>query len=370
MQVLEPENVGEVREMLRASQSSRRATRVRGANSKARMGGPLGEAEVEIRTGRLGRVLDYDPRDLTISVEAGMSYRELSGVLAEKGQFLPIDPPFAETATVGGILAAHASGRRRRLFGTVRDLVIGMQFAMLDGRLVQSGGMVVKNVAGLDFAKLLTGSMGTLAVITVVNFKLAPAPVGARTFLWQGGLKEVFARRNEILRSVLQPAGLDVLNPAAAGRLGLAAEWTLLVEALGSERLLGRYERELAGFQVIGNEVWEGVREFTPRYLAEHAGAHVLRLSATLMGLEGLCGSLPAEMALVGRAGNGVLYAHAPGAAAVPAGVKGLIEFGPEDRRGEGLWPAVGEDFFLMQKVKTLFDPDALLNRGRLYGRI
>lgn len=370
MQVLEPENVGEVREMLRASQSSRTATRISGSNSKARMGGPLGEAGVEIQTGRLNRMLAYDPRDLTISVEAGMKYRDLSGVLAEKGQFLPIDPPFAETATVGGILAAHASGRRRRLFGTVRDLVIGMQFAMLDGRLVQSGGMVVKNVAGLDFAKLMTGSMGTLAVITVVNFKLAPAPVGARTFLLQGKLAEVFARRDEILKSVLQPAALDVLNPVAAARLGLAAEWSLLVEALGSERLLGRYERELAGLAVVGNEVWEGVREFTPRYLEEHAGGHVLRLSATLMGLEGLCGKLPAEMALVARAGNGVLYAHAAGAAAVPNGVKGVVEYGPAERQGEGLWPGVGDDFFLMQKVKTLFDPDALLNRGRLYGRI
>lgn len=369
MQVFEPESVDEVRQMLRASQGSKTATRVCGANSKARMGGPITEAGVEIRTTGLKRVLAYDPRDLTISVEAGMSFGELCAVLAEKGQFIPIEPPFAKTASVGGIIAAHASGHRRRLFGTVRDWVIGMQFALLDGRLVQSGGMVVKNVAGLDFAKLLTGSFGTLAVITVVNFKLAPAPMGARTFLLQGKMSEVFGRRNQILKSVLQPAALDVLNPVAAPRLGLSREWSLLVEALGSERLLGRYERELSGFEVIGNGIWEGVREFTPAYLEEFASAHVLRLSTTLMGLEKTAGALPEDMALIGRAGNGVLYAHSPRAARVPAGVKGVVEYGPAGRGAE-LWPVEGDDFFLMQKIKKLFDPDALLNRGRLYGRI
>ena len=89
---------------------------------------------------------------------------------------VPLDPPFAEAATVGGVVAANSSGPRRRLYGTARDLVIGMQFATLEGKLVQSGGMVVKNVAGLDMAKLMIGSFGTLAAIAVVNFKLLPMP--------------------------------------------------------------------------------------------------------------------------------------------------------------------------------------------------
>src|SRR5437764_13312898 len=94
-----------------------------------------------------------------------------------------LDPPCGAEASVGGILAANSSGPRRRLYGTARDLVIGMQFATLEGKLVQSGGMVVKNVAGLDMAKLMIGSFGTLAAIAVANFKLLPMPEAESTFL-------------------------------------------------------------------------------------------------------------------------------------------------------------------------------------------
>ena len=96
---------------------------------------------------------------------------------------VPLDPPFADQATVGGVVAANSSGPRRRLYGTARDMVIGMRFATLEGKLVQSGGMVVKNVAGLDMAKLMIGSFGTLAAIAVVNFKLVPMPEAERSFL-------------------------------------------------------------------------------------------------------------------------------------------------------------------------------------------
>ena len=130
---------------------------------------------------------------------------------------VPLDPPFAREATVGGVVASNASGPRRRLYGTARDLVIGMQFATLEGKLVQSGGMVVKNVAGLDMAKLMIGSFGTLAAIAVVNFKLAPTPEVERSFLLPfDSLADAMAARNRILASALQPAAVDLLNPAAA----------------------------------------------------------------------------------------------------------------------------------------------------------
>src|ERR1700730_19456613 len=102
----------------------------------------------------MGRILQYEPRDLTISVEAGMRYADLSSVLAKNRQMIPLDPPFANNATIGGIVAANSSGPRRRLYGAARDLVIGMKFATLEGKLVKCGGMVVKNVAGLDMGKL------------------------------------------------------------------------------------------------------------------------------------------------------------------------------------------------------------------------
>jgi len=357
---------------MRDCQSANQQIEIAGSRSKVRSGGPIGDPAIRIETKALNRVLAYNPRDLTISVEAGMRYADLTAILVEKKQFLPIEAPFSNDATIGGILATHSSGHRRRLFGTVRDLVIGMQFATLQGRIVQSGGMVVKNVAGLDFAKILTGSFGTLACIATVNFKLMPAPSGARTFLFQNvSIAEVFAKRNDILKSVLQPAAIDVLNPAAAATLGLPARWSLLVEALGSETVLARYQKELGSFQTIGNEIWQAIRDFTPEWLKGHPNGHVLRLSTQLMEMQQTLDKLPENYAAIARAGNGLIYAHTPAAALMPANTKGAIEFSPAQRQSpEQLWPTPGNDFPLMQKIKHYFDPDSLLNPGRLYGRI
>src|SRR5947209_7169765 len=126
--------------MLREAAVRKQTITLGGAFSKRLMGGPVAPAEITISTAAMKRVLAYEPRDLTISVEAGMRYAELTRILAQNRQTVPLDPPFSESATIGGILASNSSGPRRRLFGTARDLVIGMKFATLEGKLVQSGG--------------------------------------------------------------------------------------------------------------------------------------------------------------------------------------------------------------------------------------
>ena len=128
---------------------------------------------------------------------------------------IPLDPPFFESATVGGVVASNCSGPRRRLYGTARDVIIGMKFATLEGKIVQSGGMVVKNVAGLDMGKLMIGSFGTLAAIAVLNFKLFPVPVPERSFLASFRSPRRRCTRHGS-RSVLRPAALDLLIPVAA----------------------------------------------------------------------------------------------------------------------------------------------------------
>src|SRR5271169_244686 len=171
-----------------------------GNSTKARMGGPITPYDVAISTAGLNKILQYEPRDLTISVGAGISYCELSRVLAEQQQMIPLDPPFSERATIGGIVAANTSGPRRRLYGSARDMVIGMTFATLEGKLVRTGGMVVKNVAGLDMGKLMIGSFGTLAVITSLNFRLHPMPAGTRTFVQDfEQIAGVVTARDEVL---------------------------------------------------------------------------------------------------------------------------------------------------------------------------
>src|SRR5208282_6820920 len=188
--------------LLREAAGAHRTIRLGGNFSKDCLGGPPAAADVTISTSSMNRVLQYEPRDLTISVEAGMPFFSLAGILAAQKQMLPLDPPWLRESTVGGVLAANLSGPRRRLYGTARDMVIGMTFATLEGKLINSGGMVVKNVAGLDMAKLMIGSFGTLAAIATVNFKVFPSPVASRTFAMEfATAAEAFAERDRILHT-------------------------------------------------------------------------------------------------------------------------------------------------------------------------
>jgi glycolate oxidase FAD binding subunit len=378
-----PPAAGELADELRRAAGHERTIALSGNSTKRRMAGPIGRADVEISTAGLNRVLQYEPRDLTVSVEAGLPWRELACTLARNGQMVPLDPPFADRATVGGVIAANTSGPRRRLYGSARDLVIGMQFATVEGKLVQSGGMVVKNVAGLDMAKLMIGSFGTLAAITVVNFKVIPAPEVERSFLLPfESAADAIAVRNRILTSALQPSAIDLLNPAAGAAVGLRA-WLVAIRAGGNAAAAVRYEREfqeMGGTVLAGSQqesLWHQIENFTPGYLEDRADGVVVRASCTLKELEAVMASF--EGPAVARAGTGVCYGYfeqAEAAArwmagAVQRGWKAVIEFAPEDAKESlELWPVPGADFEIMQRVKQLFDPGYKLNRGRLYRRI
>ncbi|MCX6623281.1 MAG: FAD-binding protein [Acidobacteria bacterium] len=377
MQTIRPGSLPDLASVLRDAASSKKSIVLGGASTKDAMAGPVAPADVTISTSSLNHVLEYDPRDLTISVEAGMPYSELTGLLAGNRQMIPLDPPFAAGATVGGVIATNGSGPRRRLYGTARDSIIGMKFITLDGDTVGSGGMVVKNVAGLDMAKMMIGSFGTLAAIAVVNFKVHSMPAATATFLQQADSAEaIFARRDALLRSVLQPSAVDVLNPAAARRVGRDG-WMLAVEAGGNPETVARYARELDGFEQIAGAGeaawWDAIREFTPNFLAGFPGGAVVRVSTTLQGAREVVKDL--TVPAVVRAGNGVCYLYAGSmeeASNLLAGPgRRVIEFSPpEGKEGCQLWPSPGSDFAMMEKVKAMFDPARLLNRGKLYGRI
>jgi glycolate oxidase FAD binding subunit len=379
-----PANPGELADALRAAASAGRTIALAGNSSKHGMAGPVEPADVSISTLSLRGVIQYEPQDLTISVGAGLPWQELSQLLAANRQMVPLDPPFSEHATVGGVIAANCSGPRRRLYGTARDLVIGMQFATLEGKLVQSGGMVVKNVAGLDMAKLMIGSFGTLAAIAVVNFKLQPLPQIERSFLLPfDSLPAAIDARNRILRGPLQPAAIDLLSPAAAATLGKST-WLLALRAGGNADAVDRYEREFASltdglaFEDDRQEtLWRYIENFTPSFLARHEDGAVVRASCTLKESEAVMGSWTGPA--IARAGNGVCYGYFERsqdaaewmAGAAGRGSKAVIEFAPDQyRRTMELWPSVGGDFEMMKRIKTLFDPRNLLNRGRLYRRI
>src|ERR1700680_1357268 len=325
-----PRSPQELASRLVEANSKRQSITVCGNSTKTLMGGPIQDSDTTITTSCLNRVLEYDPRDLVVSVEAGISYRELSRLLAGHRQMIPLDPPFWDRATIGGLVAANTSGPRRRLYGSARDLVIGSAFATLEGKLIRSGGLVVKNVAGLDMAKRMIGLFGTLAAIAVVNFRVHPTPEGTRTFVQQfDQIAGVMAARNQVLQSRLQPTAIDILKSSAG--------YQLLIQAAGSRRVLDRYSREFEGAQALEGEeeevLWQKIRELTPQFLVEHEDAAVMRVSCALSDVGRVLESLPAPA--LARAGSGVCYGYFARASEIvdSPGGKRVIEFAPQSFR-------------------------------------
>lgn len=391
MKPVEPADPAELSEILGRCGAERKRVQLGGHFTKQSMGGPVCPADLVVSTTRMTRVVEYEPRDLTVGVEAGLGFGLLEDLLDENHQVLPLDPPLAEAATVGGVVASNCCGPRRRLYGAARDMVIGMSFVTLEGKEVRSGGMVVKNVAGLDMAKLLIGSFGTLAAITRINFKVHPRPPKERTFLFSfDSIEAALKARDLVLRSVLQPAAVDLANPAAPARLGveLPQGYLLLVEASGIEAVIARYERELKGiareaaaseFVALEPEparrLWRAIRDFPALGGANH-GAAMVRLSTTLARL-GECFAVAGSLPALARAGSGVVYVYCPAsdldlaARARAAGLYAVIESCSAPDKGKlDLWADPGPELQVMSRIKHALDPQNLLNHGRLYRRL
>ncbi len=386
MNSVTPSSVEELASTLKEAADKRQTVETMGHRSKVSMAGPVLPSDVTLSTAGLKQVLQYEPNDLTISVEAGLPFAELQALLAKNRQMIALDPPFAASATVGGVVATNSSGPLRRAFGTARDMLIGMRFATLDGRLVSTGGMVVKNVAGLDMGKLLIGSFGTLAVITSVNFRVHPMPEGTETFLFSfSDVDAVIEKRDLVNQSALLPLAVDIISPAASARLG-AKGYVLAIRAGGSRNVLARYARELPGAERLTGKIesdwWTSITEFSAEFLRRQPAGVVLRVSSTLSDVGPVLRAISDPC--LSRAASGVTYAYLPSEQEASRlwktlgrdGRSMVVEFAPaEVRTQKDLWrqgsSSHGADSFaIMKKVKHLFDPDSLLNRSRLYGRI
>ena len=195
-----------------------------GGGTAASVGMPAGRAGLVIGLRRLGRLLDHEPGDLTATVEAGMTVAAFQTALGNRGQWLSLDPADAERATVGGVLATNACGPRRHLYGTARDVLIGVTVVTADGAVVKGGGKVVKNVAGYDLPKLFIGSYGTLGVIVEATVKLRPLPEWEELVSVRfDRLKDAGAAVKAIAASDLIPNAVELLDGAGASGAGLAA---------------------------------------------------------------------------------------------------------------------------------------------------
>lgn len=215
-----------------------------GQGSKLGWGGLVQEPQVLISSQRLDRLIDHAVGDLTVTVEAGMSFAKLQAILAKEGQFLPLDPTYSHRATLGGIIATADTGSLRQRYGGVRDLLLGLSFSRADGQQAKAGGRVVKNVAGYDLMKLFTGAYGTLGFITQMTLRLYPLPENSQTLLVTGNISKITQARELLFRSALTPTCADLLSPHLSALLEVAQAPGLVVRFQGLEASVQEQSRQ------------------------------------------------------------------------------------------------------------------------------
>ncbi len=223
VEMIEPESVVQLSEIVARCRRDRLAMLPVGSGSKLTWGAPVNTdlPLVLISTARLDQLVDHAAGDLTVTAQAGMKFADLQTILQRSGQFCAIDPSYGDRATLGGIVATGDSGALRHRYNSVRDMVLGIEFVRSDGELVKAGGRVVKNVAGYDLMKLLTGSYGTLGILTQITLRLYPNQEASQTLFLSSDADNLKTAIQSILNSGLTPTALDLISAGAIEALGL-----------------------------------------------------------------------------------------------------------------------------------------------------
>jgi glycolate oxidase FAD binding subunit len=394
--LIQPSTADEVAAALRRASEARQSIVIRGADTKSGWGRPASRVDAILDMRRMNRILAHEHGDMTATVEAGASLREVNAALAIHGQTLPLDPPFADRATIGGLLATNDSGPLRHRHGTPRDLVIGIQLATTDGVLSKAGGQVVKNVAGYDLSKLVTGSFGCLAAIVSATFKLAPLPAASKTL--RIGVRDAAAVA-EIVRTVmasqLEPVAFEVVVghgslvdyrvllrfaslPAVVDAQIAQATAGLKACATSLEVLDGGAERAL--WEAHPTQIWDQPGAVVrASWLPANIVAGLGELDRITVGLkaETTAGLKACTTFLQGRAAIGAglirIDGDTPAQAAVIEQLRRSSVFGnvvvvrgSDALKGVvDVWGSHGDRQPLFDSLKRAFDPGGVLNAGR-----
>ncbi|MGH6876526.1 MAG: FAD-binding oxidoreductase, partial [Rhizomicrobium sp.] len=375
----------------------------------------------------LDRIVAYDPSDLTLSVEPGIPLQRVAGVLAGHRQFLPLAVPFLSCTTAGGAIASGVQSPLRQAYGTARDFLLGLEFVTGEGIHSKSGGTVVKNVAGYDLHKLMIGAMGTLGVITKINFRTFPAPASTRVFSSCCDKAEsALELCSRVVQSPLRPLTMEVLSPGAVEMLSSAiaariapgpeavdrlpkTKWAFLAAFSGSGAALERYERELRrmaetarckSYEIFGDEknpaAFGRLREFVPIALQSSPATVIVKTSVLPSKLGALL-----EAAAEASQKSRLRWAAMAGGLAVSyvallpdacdedsrsrartatdqiletcarLGGNSTIPWCPAEwKRSLNIWGPGRPDLEQMRKLKKVFDPAGTLAPGRFAGGI
>src|ERR671911_480475 len=385
--VVEPATIEETSEVMKLASREGLAVSPRGGGTKTGLGNPPRQVDLILSTARMDEIIEHVPGDQIVRAQTGLKLEDLQESLAESDQMLGIDPP-EEGATIGGIVAAKASGPRRLRYGTVRDLIIGIKLVLADGTVAKAGGKVVKNVAGYDLSKLFTGSLGTLGVIAECNFRLHPRPETARTVAVELGSAQAAGEAAQaVLHAQLVPSAVELhwsedqkllsvlIEGIPSGVEAQAETASYLLKGFGEVRTLSDEEAEDLGPldpPGVGDEE-----------VAIQVSAPPVELSGVLDSVLGATERRGVTPRITGHAGVGVTYVALSGGdeEAKVQVVEELREIWV--RRGGSVvvceaplsikqrldaWGPTGDYLGLTRRVKDKFDPGGNLNPGRFVG--
>ncbi len=411
--VIRPENREAVAEILAWADSEGLKVSPRGGGTQAGLGNAAAGLDIVLDLTRLNRVLDYEPADLTATIEAGITLQAFQRELAQGGKMAGLEAPLRDRATVGGVISVNASGPLRRSYGLPRDSLIGIAVVGPDGAETRAGGRVVKNVTGYDLNKLYAGSLGSLGVIVEASFKLATLPSDSGAVIGSFvSIDAAAAAAGDLLHQVYGPQGVHVVNAAGSRRLGIVSEGLDGARPEGGLVIAHTYGRARAVQRVLsqsaqllrehdGSDVSVLPRSEASDLLREHTDLgwrpdDMPRLSVKLnlppasvaaaLSLLPML-AVPEQPAVLADPGFGALRMlwwegdddGERGAAtvrslremAVSLGGSAVVEHCPVELKTRiDVWGDFPNEVEIMRRIKRNLDPGGTLNPGRCMGKI
>jgi glycolate oxidase FAD binding subunit len=409
-----------------------------GSGTKMAMGNPPKRLDLVVCMARMNHMLDVDTANLTITVEAGVKFRDVQARLATEedrcylpledlkteagefvcsdrshsGCFLPLDPPFSEKATIGGIVATNTTGPRRLLYGLPRDLVLGVRFVTPKGDIIGAGGKTVKNVSGYDVSKLMIGSLGSLGILCEMTLRLLPLPEKMETLLFSfDSFSDASAFAGAILGTKLLPAAVEVANKVAIENMDfrgsldfIPGSYVVVVALEAFEEAVGRMRKELLamaphfkskGHALVQEEkhrlFWLSVGELQAAAIQRFPALVAVQLNYPLSALKTIfefadktLSQVHLDHTMLCHAGNGLILINllpAPKGADDKALVEAVRALLAECRKAGGnlvvqrapadlkkslpIWGESGSDLPLMKRIRIELDPSGVMNPGR-----
>ena len=408
--VVLPASVQEMQDVLQFAVKQGVSVIPAGAGTKLGIGNLPEKVDVVLATTSLNSVVEYEPADLTVTVEAGIRLGDLQTELAKHRQYLALNPPYADRCTIGGIVATNASGSFRLRHGTARNQVLGLRVVRADGTVVKSGGKVVKNVAGYDLNKLYIGAFGTLGIITEVTLKLSPIPMR------QAILTADFQNVQEATDTGLSIVGSQTLpmfvnlfvnsDPARGGTEAPTDEnKTLLVVGFGGDpetvawqltQCQGIMEQNGAiGVTIAEGESLQHLHGAVQEFSEDNKNTEIIvaklnlkRTDVAEFAAQIVKANWACDVQMMALLGSGVLYVTLPVTSdtdyqslanaltqlrqtAMSRQGNLIIEVAPPElKRHIDVWGSVEGTLSLMKQIKAKFDPAGLLNPGRFVSSI